>query len=170
MPIAKNVVDAFTAAEVEQISGLSRPMLDYLRRMDFIRPAYGSEERRRGKVRYYSYRDLVAARLVQRLRDAGVELHKLKTALEQLQSDETWADQTEPAQSLYWLVTDGVEVFVEREGGLLERMTSDRQGVFSFVVNVGQLAAEVRLRVPEAKRADFTMENRSRELTARYRL
>jgi len=70
MPSPRKLLNAFPPREVSQITGLSLPMLDYLSRMGYLRPSYGSGPGVRGKVRYYSYRDLVIARIVQRLREA----------------------------------------------------------------------------------------------------
>ena len=105
---AKAVLNAFTAAEVSQITGLSKPMIDYLARADFMRPAYDPDGRPvRGRVRYYSYRDLVVARIVQRLRENGVELTRLKAAIQTLADDKTWKGRS---SRLGQLVTDGAHV------------------------------------------------------------
>lgn len=161
VPRAKDILNAFTAAEVSAISGLSIHMVNYLRRIDFLTPAYETGPHRRGKVRYYSYRDLLVARLIQRLRSAGVELPSLKDALVRLRGDELWKEAGEdPPTALRWLKTDGKEAFVEREDGFLEHMRADGQGAFGFVVNLGSLAAEVLSCIPLGpKRDNFSMQN-----------
>ncbi len=41
MPLARRVLNAFTAREVGDITGLSLPMINYLRREDMLVPSYG---------------------------------------------------------------------------------------------------------------------------------
>ena len=74
MPTPRKVLNAFPALEVSRITGLSVAMIDYLSRSNLLRPSYGDTSGGRGKVRYYSYRDVVIARLIQRLREGGVKL------------------------------------------------------------------------------------------------
>lgn len=161
MPRAKRVLNAFTAKEVTAITGLSMPMINYLRRMDFLVPAYAQEPGRRGKVRYYSYRDLVVARLIQRLRLAGVQLATIKQAVTALRNDDLWEHSGDDVPTaLRWLHTDGKNVFIERHDGFLEYVRADRQSAFAFLVNLGGLAAEVRECIPAgAKRDNFSMKN-----------
>lgn len=160
MPRARRVLNGFTAKDVCAITGISPSMLEYLRRHDFLRPGHqGGEERRQGRVRYYTYRDLVVARLIQRLRDAGVRLHLLKEAVERMARDEFWKDGSTPADGLKWVVSDGHGVFLRDEDGFLDDLTGPGQRSFAFVVNVERLSSEVRLDVPEDRRPSFTMVN-----------
>lgn len=163
MPKAKRLLNAFTAKEVNTITGLSRPMIEYLRRSDFLTPAYQETPGRRGKIRYYSYRDLLVARLIQRLRANGVELITIKEAVITLRDDPLWenAGGTVPP-SLRWLRTNGRDVFIDRQDGFLEYMRADRQGAFAFLVNVSELATEVRECIPAGtKRDNFSLMNNS---------
>jgi DNA-binding transcriptional MerR regulator len=161
MPQPKRLLNAFTARDVQSVTGLSLPMIDYLRRSDFLVPAYAQAPGRRGKVRYYSYRDLVVARLIQRLRQNGVELSAIKTAITILKDDALWDGLSDNLPTtLRWLRTDGRNVFLDRQDGVLEHMRADHQGAFAFLVNIGELAAEVRECVPEGiKRDNFSMKN-----------
>lgn len=161
MPVARPVMNAFTAKEVSDITGLSLHMLNYLRKMGFLAPAYDAAAPRRGKVRYYSYRDLIAAKLVQKLRSAGVEIGVLKFAIAQLMDDRHW-EKSEglPDAQLRWLITDGVEVYVNAGDGYLDVMSSSGQRAFGFLVNVGTLAAEVHSAIPIGeKRDNFSLLN-----------
>lgn len=161
MPVPRKVLNAFPAREVSRITGLSLPMIDYLLREDLLRPSYGEEAGRRGKVRYYSYRDLVIARLIQRLREGGVQLGRLKAAVQTLCRDGPWVAKGDPMSRLNWLITDGSEVFLRNDDGFLDALTGSGQRAFAFVVNLSQLEAEVRERIPAAQRAHFDIENRS---------
>jgi DNA-binding transcriptional MerR regulator len=162
MPVPKQVLNAFPAREVNQITGLSLPMLDYLSRMRYLKPTYGDGAGVRGRVRYYSYRDLVVARVVQRLREAGVELSRLKAAIQQLSRDETWSplrDSDGLASPLQWLVTDGKHVLMRNPDGFLDELKPDGQRSFAFVVSLDNAQDEVRERIPAEKREHYSMRN-----------
>jgi DNA-binding transcriptional MerR regulator len=161
MPVPRKVMNAFTAREVSKITGLSLPMIDYLLREDLLRPSYGEDTGRRGKIRYYSYRDLVVARLIQRLREGGVQLARLKTSVQILCRDAPWGEGPDPTTRLNWLISDGREVFLKNKDGFLDILTGSGQRAFAFVVNLSHLEAEVRERVPVAQRSHFAIENRS---------
>lgn len=159
MPKPRKVLNGFPASEVNRITGLSLPMIDYLLRMGFLKPAYEAAPKRRGRVRYYSYRDLVAARLVQRLREAGVQLSSLKAAVRRLSQDASWALSADPSERLKWLVSDGREILFKNEDGFLDSMRGDGQRAFAFVVNLDGLAAEVQSRLSEPQSLYFSMRN-----------
>jgi DNA-binding transcriptional MerR regulator len=161
MPVPRKVLNAFPAREVSRITGLSLPMIDYLLREDLLRPSYGSETGRRGKVRYYSYRDLVVARLIQRLREGGVQLGRLKSAVQTLCRDAPWVAREDPSECLNWLITDGTEVFLRNHDGFLDTLAGSGQRAFAFVINLNWLEAEVRDLVPADQRPHFDIENRS---------
>lgn len=161
MPAARAAKNAFTAQEVRAITGLSLPMIDYLLRTGFLRPAYMNGTGRRGQVRYYSYRDLVAARLVQRLRDSGVELRRLKTAVRELSRRACWGDhQEDPRKRLNWLVSDGRTVLFKGEDGFLEDPSGSGQRAFAFIVNLPALEQEVKALIPPSKREHYDMRKR----------
>ena len=160
VPIARQVLNAFTAAEVHAISGLSKPMIEYLKRHGFLRPAYADADNPRGRVRFYSYRDLVVARLIQRLRETGIQLSRLKAAVERVAEDSFWSEGSLPAGGLNWLVSDGRTCLLRNQDGFLDDLLGSGQRSFAFVVNMGELIVEVRERVPDGKREHFTMETR----------
>lgn len=171
MPRARHHGNAFTAREVYSITGLSLHMINYLRRYDFLTPCYGDEVGRRGKVRYYSYRDLVVAKLIQHLRLCGVELKTVKEAVVSLRDSAHWNDLEEGAHaSLRLLRTDGKNVFIEKEEGFLEYLRSDRQTAFSFLVNINSLASQVRECIPPGiRKNNFSLLNKPLIETKRQR-
>lgn len=157
MPRARRVLNGFTAAEVQGITGLSKPMIDYLRREGFLKPAYSAPNNPRGRVRFYSYRDLLIARLIQRLRDTGIELRRLKEAVQRIAANDFWLDGCDPKEGLEWVVSDGKIVHFLNKDGFLDDLTGSSQRSFAFVVNVGRLQKEVRDNIDEEKRVSFTM-------------
>jgi DNA-binding transcriptional MerR regulator len=161
MPTAKNLLNLFSAREVNAITGLSLPMIDYLSRIEYLQPSYNPTSRVRGKVRYYSYRDLVVARTVQRFREAGLQLGRLKRAVEQLRAEETWfpQDTGSSANRLWWLVTDGKNVFLRNEDGFLDELRPSGQRAFAFVISLENVQREVKALIPEEKLEYFSMRN-----------
>lgn len=146
-----------TPLAVGFLSGLSRPMIEYLNRRGFLRPAYAQANNPRGRVRYCSYRDLVVACLIQRLRETGIQLSRLKVAVERIAQDSFWADELTPAEGLNWLVNDGRICLLRTQDGFLDDFLGGGQRAFAFVVNMGVLLGHERARIPEDKRKDFTM-------------
>lgn len=157
---SKRPPNAFSAQEVARITGISLPMLDYLSRTEYLRPHYVTPGVR-GKVRYYSYRDLVVARTIQRLRESGVELARIKIAIQELARDETWLPQKVKNGSvpLRWLVTDGKRVLLYNDDGFFDELQPNGQRAFAFVISLTNMQAEVRRLVPRAKRSQYSMVN-----------
>ena len=114
MPKAKPSTNAFPPASASAIVGMSVHMLNYLAREGYLIPAY-EQSGRRGKTRYYSYRDLVIARLLQKLLDAGVELSRLKDGIKKLATHRSWSS-LNPHKAFRMLATDGRNLFFCRGG------------------------------------------------------
>lgn len=159
MPRPRRVLNAFTAQEVRRYTGLSIHMINYLARAGYVEPFYGSGTR--GKVRFYSYRDLTIADIVQRLRQTGVELARLKKALDTLREDHAWV-QTKSGRTrpINWLVTDGRNVLLKHEDGFLDELRPGGQRSFAFVVTLRTVQSEVRSRIEPRKRKLFDIQNR----------
>jgi DNA-binding transcriptional MerR regulator len=159
MPVPRKVLNAFTAHEVHKYTGLSLHMVNYLARAGYLEPFYGRGTR--GKVRFYSYRDLTIADIVQRLRLGGVELSRLKPALERLHADEAWLKATSRrSKPIQWLVTDGKSVLLKHEDGFLDELRPGGQRSFAFVVTLQTVQDEVRARIEPRKRKHFDIQNR----------
>jgi hypothetical protein len=136
-------------------------MLNYLSRLAYLQPHYVVPGVR-GKVRYYSYRDLVVARTVRRLCETGVELARLKVAVQTLALDETWLPRRVRAGTnpLRWLVTDGKDVFLENDDGFIDQLRPNGQRSFGFVISLTNMRKEVKDRIPRGKRSGYSMRNR----------
>ncbi len=157
MPLPKKVLNAFTAHQVYLVTGLSVHMIDYLAREGYLQPTY-YRGRRRGRVRYYSYRDLLVARIVQKLRERGVELRRLKESIQLLSRDATWFPKEK--RSFDFLATDGEKLYYPDQKGSFVELTSGLQSVFAFVLDIAKTKDEVRQRLPKDKRERFAIENR----------
>jgi DNA-binding transcriptional MerR regulator len=162
MPKPRKVLNAFTAEEIEEYVGLSVHMVDYLARHKYLIPTY-KRGHVRGRVRYYSYRDLNIAYLVQKLREHGVELARLKKAVRELRKDGAWFRGLNPdrkSEPIQWLVTDGNDVLLTADDGFLDELRPNGQRSFAFVVTMDNVQQEVRARIPASKRAHYSIENK----------
>ena len=170
MPKSKQFLNGFTKKELNAISGLSLPMIDYLGRHGYLCPTYcdetsGQSHRDRGRVRYYSYRDLVVAKVVQKLRDGGVHLSKLKSSIQYLNQDKEWREETTSRQErIRWLVYDGRKVRLKRQDGFLDELKTNGQRSFSFIVGLEGTQAEVLKQISAPKKRLFSMENKAMQL------
>jgi DNA-binding transcriptional MerR regulator len=136
---------------------MSIHMLNYLARHGYLVPAYGRSGRR-GKTRYYSYRDLVIARLVQRLLNAGLEISRLKQGIRRLKKHPNLTHR-DPQKELSLLATDGNSLFfLEREDTLLD-LTRHGQLAFAFVLDVTSAQADVKQKLSDEQLAHFAMYN-----------
>ncbi len=111
----------------------------------------------RGNVRYYSYRDLVVARIVRKLLSSGVELQRLKSAIQQLSEDQTWLPKD--GRQFDLLATDGKRIYYHDRKGSLVELAPSRQRSFAFVVDVEHAQNEVKQRLSKRKLERFTIRN-----------
>ena len=109
-------------------------MLNYLAREGYLVPNY-FKSGRRGRTRYYSYRDLVIARLVQKLLDAGIELKRLKDDLKKLSQNKHWSD-IGSEKNVRLLATDGSNLYLAQGRSTLIDLTRNGQLAFAFVLDV----------------------------------
>lgn len=163
MRLARNVKNAFTIREVADITGLGLAMLNFLIRNDYLKPSYREdhdlperEKRRpRGNTRYCSYRDLMIAKTIQRLLISGVQLARVKEALDDLRADEHWLTRTRGAsieRAITWLVTDGKRVYLQdQERPILDPLGKSRQKAFSFILEMSSVHSEVRAGIRQSQ-------------------
>ncbi len=167
MPKSQSYDNGFSKRELHEITGLSLPMIDYLARHGYLKPTYRPGVKARGRavqgmVRYYSYRDLVIARTIQRLRESGVRLSKLKSAVLFLKKNAAWREEAtgeDAPDAVKWLVFERGTIHLRREDGFLDEMKEGGQRSFSFIVGLEGMRGEVRQLIPVEKQAAFTMRN-----------
>jgi len=167
MPKPKKVLNGFIAHRVYEITGLSVHMVNYLAREGYLRPTY-DQGRVRGKIRYYSYRDLVVARIVQRLLEAGIELKRLKEGIRLLSSNETWFVGGKE-RSISLIATDGKTLFYPDPNGALVEITRDGQRTFAFVLDAARARDDVKSQLAQTQLKLFDLRNRPLKLQAKKR-
>jgi DNA-binding transcriptional MerR regulator len=94
---ARKIIAAFSEEQVERLSGLTKAQLRYWDRTGFFQPKYADENRRFVFSRLYSFKDLVALRVLGLLRNKhSVPLQHLRKVAEKLShlADDRWTGTT----------------------------------------------------------------------------
>ena len=136
----------FRGPQVCKIVGISYRQLDYWARTDLVRPSL-ADARGSGTQRRYSYRDLVALKVIKSLLDAGLSLQTARKAIEYLR-DHLGEDLASTS-----LVLDGSRSVLVRTGEDIVDVVRQGQGVLNIVPLAGlveQLAASIHEIAPSA--------------------
>jgi DNA-binding transcriptional MerR regulator len=129
---------AFTADQASRLSGCTHHQLRYWDRVGLVSPSVQNTGGRPGVRRLYSFRDLVALRVVRSLLDNGMSLQRVRRAWDYLRREGGMDDHLAQVK----LVTDGQSIFkVSRDDG--ELLDALRQGQLAFFVAIDEIAREV---------------------------
>jgi DNA-binding transcriptional MerR regulator len=132
--------------QVCKIVGISYRQLDYWARTDLLRPSL-ADAAGSGTQRRYSYRDLVALKVIKSLLDAGLSLQTARKAIEYLQ------DHLGKELASASLVLDGSRSVLVRTGEDIVDVVRQGQGVLNIVPLAGlveQLEASIHELAPAA--------------------
>ncbi|MCJ7725104.1 MAG: helix-turn-helix domain-containing protein [Acidimicrobiia bacterium] len=131
-------MDAFSAQQACQLTGCTPHQLRYWDRVDLLRPSIQSTGGRPGRRRLYSFRDLVALRVVKSLLDNGMSVQRVRRAWDYLRR----TGDMENHLSEVKLVTDGKSIFrvASDDEGLLDAL---REGQMAFFVAIDEITREV---------------------------
>jgi DNA-binding transcriptional MerR regulator len=137
----------FTVAQTARLTGTTPAQLRSWERLRLVVPSTEGAER-------YSFRDLVALRIVASLLEAGLSLARIRRALRYL------VEAGEDVAALS-LVTDGESVWACRDDGQV--LDALRHGQLALFVAVGRVAADVEAEVRsfDAERQAFVDELRA---------
>lgn len=128
----------FTAEQASRLSNCTHHQLRYWDRVGLISPSIQGTGGRPGVRRLYSFRDLVALRVVRSLLDNGMSLQRVRRAWDYLRREGGMEDHLGDVK----LVTDGQTIFhVSSDEG--ELMDALRQGQLAFFVAIDEIAREV---------------------------
>ena len=138
----------YTAAQAARLAGCTGSQLRYWERTDLVVPT--------GENRSYTFRDLVALRVVTSLLEAGLPLARVRVALTFL------ADSGEDLSGVR-LVTDGSTVWACRDDGQI--LDALRAGQLALFVSVEQFveSLEADVRAFDAERSAFVADLVARE-------
>jgi DNA-binding transcriptional MerR regulator len=123
----------FTVAQAARLTGNTAAQLRSWKRLGLVVPGASEPER-------YSFRDLVALRVVASLLEAGLSLARIRRALRYL------VESGEDIAALS-LVTDGETVWACRDNGQV--LDALRHGQLAFFVAVDRVVADVEAQVGE---------------------
>lgn len=138
----------FSAAQAARLSGCGPTRLDAWRRIGLVTPTSRSDSSSAGIAATYSFRDLVALRMVTALLDEGVPMARIRRAVRALlQAGDDIASLS--------LVSGGDTVFACRDDGQV--LDALRNGQLALFVSVDQFSRDVDADVQSfaAERATF---------------
>ena len=130
--------DGYTAQQASKLTGCTPHQLRYWDRVNLVRPSIQATGGRPGVRRLYSFRDLVALRVVRSLLDNGMSVQRVRRAWDYLRRN---ADM-ETHLAEVKLVTDGQSIFrvAHDEDQLLDAL---REGQLAFFVAINEIAQSV---------------------------
>jgi DNA-binding transcriptional MerR regulator len=145
------VISEFSTKTVAKIVGVTPRQLDYWADTNFIVPSVQTGAGR-GKVRLYSFVDLVQVKVAKQLGDAGISLQKIRKAVATLRQ---YAPEIEKPLAAFEFISDGRDVFVAYDE---ERMISITQdiGQFYWRLKVGDLVRELTEKVEQLAQVERT--------------
>ena len=131
-------MEGFTAQQACRLTDCTAHQLRYWDRVRLIQPSIQGTGGRPGKRRLYSFRDLVALRVVKSLLDNGMSVQRVRRAWDYLRRT---ADMDSHLAEVK-LVTDGQSIFkvASDEGELIDAL---REGQLAFFVAIDEITREV---------------------------
>jgi DNA-binding transcriptional MerR regulator len=140
-------LEGFTAHQASRLTGCTPRQLRYWDQVGLVRPSIQQTGGRPGVPRLYSFRDLVALKVVRSLLDGGMSLQRVRRAWDYLSKKARLAQHLAEVK----LVTDGKSIFkvVRREGEVMDAL---RQGQMAFFVAIDDLVRQVSDEVAEFRR------------------
>ena len=130
--------DGFTAQQASQLTGCTQHQLRYWDRVDLVRPSIQGTGGRPGVRRLYSFRDLVALRVVRSLLDNGMSVQRVRRAWDYLRRNAEMDSHLSEVK----LVTDGNTIFRIASGDE-ELLDALREGQLAFFVAIDSITRSV---------------------------
>ena len=130
--------DGFTAQQACKLTGCTHHQLRYWDRVNLVIPSIQGTGGRPGVRRLYSFRDLVALRVVRSLLDNGMSLQRVRRAWDYLRRNAHMDGHLAEVK----LITDGTSIFsvAHSDGELLDAL---RQGQLAFFVAIDEITRAV---------------------------
>lgn len=131
-------MDGFTAQQATRLTGCTPHQLRYWDKVALVQPSLQQTDGRPGRRRLYSFRDLVALRVVRSLLDNGMSIQRVRRAWDYLRRT---ADMDGHLAEVK-LITDGQSIFAVAtdEDELLDAL---RQGQLAFFVAINEITQTV---------------------------
>lgn len=132
----------FSTQEVSELTGASVRQVDYWGRTGLLKPS-GRDANGRGTRRRYTFRDIVAAQTIQKLRTGDCPLQKIRKAIRHLQAHYP-ADSNANVLARLVLLTDGSHVYLLSDGAEVMDVISKQM---VWAVPLGKLIVETGQRI-----------------------
>ena len=131
------MVDGFTVPQAVRLTGCTAHQLRYWDQVGLVRPSVQRTEGRQGKARLYSFRDLVALKVIRSLLDGGMSLQQVRRAYAFLRQAGLDRHLSEVK-----LVTDGRSIFevCRNDGEILDAL---KKGQMAFCVAIDSIARSI---------------------------
>ena len=131
-------MDGYTAQQATRLTGCTPHQLRYWDKVVLVQPSIQQTGGRPGRRRLYSFRDLVALRVVRSLLDNGMSIQRVRRAWDYLRRT---ADMDAHLADVR-LVTDGQTIFAVAtdEDELLDAL---RQGQLAFFIAINEITQTV---------------------------
>lgn len=135
----------FSIREAAEIAGFKTAMMvDYLCRSGIVVPSKLSKPGR-GRTRLFTLGDLILLRAIHRLLSSGLPVSRLKQGMLTLRK-RLRSQRPESAIAKY-LITDGQNVYLEDDPGVLVNLNRDGQLAFAFIIDLGHAKDDVLKRI-----------------------
>ena len=118
----------FRAPEVAKLVGISYRQLDYWARTELVTPSV-QDAGGSGTQREYSFQDIVLLKAIKNLLDTGVNLQRIRKAIDFLRTH------LKGAPSQLTLLSDGNKVFAAESPDEVIDLLARGQGVFAIAVD-----------------------------------
>lgn len=130
--------EGFTAEQACRLTHCTHHQLRYWDRVNLLRPGLQSTGGRPGVRRRYTFRDLVALRVIRSLLDNGMSLQRVRRAWDYLRRNAAMDSHLAEVK----LVTDGSTIFAvaHDENEVLDAL---RQGQLAFFVAIDEITRSV---------------------------
>jgi len=128
-------MEGFTAHQATKFTGCSARQLRYWDQIGLVTPSIQGTGGRPGVPRLYSFRDLVALKVVKSLLDNGMSLQRVRRAWDYLNRRAALDKHLSEVK----LITDGVSIFkiARRNGEIIDAL---RDGQLAFFVAIDEIA------------------------------
>jgi DNA-binding transcriptional MerR regulator len=135
-------MEGFTGHQACKFTGCSPRQLRYWDQIGLVQPTIQGTGGRPGVPRLYSFRDLVALRVVKSLIDGGMSLQRVRRSWDFLNKKAHLDRHLSEVQ----LVTDGQSIFriARRDGEVMDAL---REGQMAFFVAIDDIATSVHTNV-----------------------
>jgi DNA-binding transcriptional MerR regulator len=137
-------MEGFTAEQASRFTGCTPHQLRYWDRVNLVKPSVQATGGRPGVKRLYSFRDLIALRVIRSLLDGGMSLQRVRRAIEFLRKKAGLDEHLSEVR----LVTDGKSIFkiCKTDGEVLDAL---KEGQMAFFLAIDDIARGIDGRVSQ---------------------